>query len=176
MGGRALRIGLVASLALNAFLAAFAITLVVTPGVLVKLRAAPALRQAARALDPTHRDAFMTLLRADGRRLRPQNQEARTLRREVWADFQGPALDPSAAKAKLAQARALTIQARAAVEDDVVDFAAGLPRDQRAALGRALYRMTPPVRRRAGSKAVSPPTPGPASPAPGSSPAPRSPG
>jgi uncharacterized membrane protein len=169
---RASTIVLAVSLALNAFLAAFAITVFVVPGLAVRAPATPALRTAARALDHRHRAALIALLRADGRRLRPQTQAARRLRREAWGAFQAPRFDATAAKAALAQGRALNLEARATVEDDLVDFAAALPASERAALGQALLRLTKPVER----PAVSSPPPGPASPAPGSSPAPRSPG
>jgi uncharacterized membrane protein len=169
---RALAFALALSLTVNAFLGAFAVAVMVAPGLIAHGPATPALRKAARALDPPHRAALIAILRADGRRLRPQTQQVRILRREVWTAFEARTFDPAAAKAKLAQARALGAEASHEVEEDVVDFAATLPAGQRAALGEALLRLTRPVRR----PLVSPASSGPASPAPGSSPAPRSPG
>jgi uncharacterized membrane protein len=166
----ALWVALGISLAANAFLAAFAIALFVSPR--LAPASAGALKVAARQLDDGHRAVFIALLRADGRRLQPQTRAARILRRQAWASLQAPVFDPAGSKARLAAARALNLQARAVVEDSVIDFAASLPADQRAALGRALYRLTPPPR----THAVSRPTPGPASPDPGSSPKTRSPG
>jgi uncharacterized membrane protein len=168
----ALWIALGLSLAANAFLAAFATALFVSPRLAPPAAGAGALRIAARQLDDGHRAAFMALLRADGRRLRPQTRAARTLRRQAWASLEAPIFDPAAAKAQLAAGRTLNVHARAAVEDDVIDFAAGLPADQREALGRALYRLTPPP----GATQISRPTPDPASPAPDSSPGTQSPG
>ncbi len=171
MAARTLRTVLALSIGLNAFLAAaFAASLIVETRLAARVAPAPALRVAARTLDAPHHAAFLAMLRADGKRLRPQNLQARTLRRGVWAALQAPAFDPARAKADLARARALNSASRAVVEEDVVDFAAALPIDQRAALGRALESMTSrPKIARLNSGAASP------NPAPGSSRAPRSP-
>lgn len=146
MGGRRLPVLLAVSLIANAFLAAAFVSLALWGFWVARHPAAPALRAAARSLDAPHRKAFIVLLRADGRTARPQTQAARALRREVWADLQAPVFDAAADKAKLARARALNQASREIVEDGVVDYAATLPQDQRAALGRALLRLTPPPR------------------------------
>jgi uncharacterized membrane protein len=138
MAGRALKIGLFASVVVNAFLAAAFIAALMFAGYIARNPAAPTIRHAARSLDPPHRAAFIAVLRAQGRALRPANQEARALRQQVWAAMQSPEFDAAAAKTNLAQARALTLSSREKVEDAVVDFAASLPADQRAALGKAL--------------------------------------
>jgi uncharacterized membrane protein len=170
MDRRPLRLALIASLALNAFLAAAFVATLMLAREVIRNPAGLALRQAARSLDDSHRAAFVSLMRADGHTVRSANQQARALRRSVWADLQRPGFDPPSAKARLAQARALNQQSRALVEDSVVDFAAALPVDQRAALGRSLERMTPTPRRRRVT------TPGaPASPAPDSSATPHRP-
>jgi uncharacterized membrane protein len=149
MSARALRIGLFASIILNVFLAAaFAGALGLT-GYVVRHPVAPAMREAARSLDPAHRAAFITVLRQQGHAVRPMNLQARALRLEVWKAMQAPGFDPAAAKLKLAEARTLSTGARASVEDAVADFAASLPADQRASLGRALERMTPRTHPRA---------------------------
>jgi uncharacterized membrane protein len=166
-----LRIALIVSLIANAFWVAAFVAVVAFAAKAIRDPAVPVLRQAARAMDAPRRAAFVALMRADGRRMRSDNQAARTLRRSVWADFQAPAFHAAGDKAALAQARLLNTRSRAVVEDSLVDFAAGLPPDQRAALGRALLRLTPPP------KAPPVRTPSaPASPGPGSSAGPRSPG
>jgi uncharacterized membrane protein len=147
MSARALRIGLFASIILNVFLAAAFVGALGLTGYVVRHPAAP-MRQAARDLDPAHREAFNALLRQQGHVIRQMNQQARALRLEVWKAMQAPGFDPAAAKLKLAQARTLTFAGRASVEDAVADFAATLPLDQRATLGRSFERMTPRPRPR----------------------------
>jgi uncharacterized membrane protein len=164
MSNRALGIGLFISIALNAFLAAAFVGALSLAGYVAHHPAAPAMRQAARSLDPTHRGAFVAMLRQQGQSVRPLNRQARALRGEVWKAMQQPGFDPAAAKLKLAQARTQATSARASVEDAFVDFAGALPADQRAALGRALEHVTPRDRR-AGRPWGSPATSDPAGPA-----------
>ena len=143
MTDRTLGIGLFVSIVLNVFLAAAFVGALGLAGYVARHPGASAMRQAARSLEPSHRTEFIALLREQGSAVRPMNQQARALRLGVWRAMQGPAFDPTAAKLALTQARAQTTASRARVEDAVVDFAAKLPADQRAALGRALERVTP---------------------------------
>ena len=131
-------LALIASVALNLFLIA-------AIGVVVFLGAGPArriqqpvLRHAAQSLNPVDRAGFLTMLRTQGRAAKPSNQRARALRQEGWGSLGDPVFDPVAVKAKLAQARNLNLATRGAVEDAVVDFAAGLPPPERAAMGEVL--------------------------------------
>lgn len=156
--GRAARLALIFSLVLNAFLIAFAATLVWTAHERAGASAAQALRRTALSLDTAHRPAFVAAMRQRGRESRQLNLEARGLRRDVWAAFQAPRFDPAAAKARLAQARDLNQTARERVENGLIDIAAALPADQRAALGRALERLTP--RPKTTAPATSPASPG----------------
>jgi len=148
MNPRRERTLLIASLSLNVFLAA-ALTALVIWGVGILAVGGPAgpLRQVARSLDGAHRQALIAVLRAQGQAVRPENQRARALRQDVWRSMQTPDFDPAKAKAELAQARTLSQAAGAKVQDSLIDFAAALPIDQRASLGRAMMvRMPRPPR------------------------------
>ena len=138
-------IALIASLALNVFLLATAAAVIAfaprAEG--VRPQPQPVMRRAAMSLDATHKAAFLGLLRAEGRAVRPANRQARALRLEVWDSLVNAQFNEAVAKQELAQARRLNEESRATVEDGVLDFAAGLPASQRAALGEALRRMIP---------------------------------
>ena len=156
MTERSLGIGLFVSIVLNVFLAAAFVGALGLAGYVARHPAAPAMRQAAHSLDRTHRAEFFAVLREEGRAVRPMNQQARALRLGVWRAMQGTAFDPASAKLALAQARSQSTAARAQVEDAVIDFAAKLPPDQRASLGRALERAMP--QRRGGGPHAQAPT------------------
>ena len=135
---RAPVIALIASVALNLFLiAAIGVVVFVGAGAGRRIQQ-PVLRHAAQSLNPADRAGLLTMLRTQGRAARPANQRARALRLEGWSSLGDPTFDPAAAKTKLAEARNLNLATRGAVEDAVVDFAAGLPPSERAALGQAL--------------------------------------
>jgi len=135
---------LITSLSLNVFLAAALAALVIWgAGVLAAGGPAGPLRQVARSLDPPHRRALIAVLRTQGQAVRPDNQRARALRQDVWRSLQAPDFDPVKAKAELAQARVLSQGAGARVQDSLIDFAAALPIDQRASLGRAMMARMP---------------------------------
>jgi uncharacterized membrane protein len=151
---------LVASLALNLFLASAFVAMGVWSA--QHLRPAPAagpLRLVAQSLTPPHRQDLVVMLRANGRAARPLNLQARALREAAWGSFAQPNFDPAKAKAELAQARALNQITSGRVQDSFVDFAATLPADQRAALGRALLARLPPKAPGAKTGASAPPTP-----------------
>jgi uncharacterized membrane protein len=158
MSERTLGIGLFVSIVLNVFLAAAFVGALGLAGYVARHPAAPAMRQAAGSLDGPHRAAFIAMLREQGQAVRPLNRQAHALRLGVWRAMQGPGFDPAAAKTGLAQARAQSTAARAGVENAFVDFAATLPVDQRAALGRALEHAAPRSRnaRRRGPPPAAP--------------------
>lgn len=139
---RAPVIALIASVALNLFLiAAVGVVMFLGAGPGRRIQQ-PVLRHAAQSLNPADRAAFLTMLRTQGRAAKPSNQRARALRLEGWGSLGDPTFDPTAAKAKLAEARNLNLATRSAVEDAVVDFAASLPPSERVALGEALRATT----------------------------------
>ena len=73
----------------------------------------------------------------------PKLRQARALRRQGWQALTSEPADPQAALAALNQSRALELQARGAMDQAVVNFAATLPADQRRALAQALSRAHP---------------------------------
>ncbi len=98
------------------------------------------MRAASSSLDPTHRAAFMELLRAEGQAIQAEARAARTIRDEAWASLAAPNFDPAATKGQLAEARDLNFRARRSIEDAVVDFSVGLSPAQRASFGQAMRR------------------------------------
>lgn len=139
------RLILVASLSLNLFLAAAFVAMVVWSAQHLNRAPAPGpLRLVALSLTPPHRQDLVAMLRASGRAVRPYNQQARALREAAWGSFGDSHFDPAKAKADLAQARSLNQMTSGRVQDSLIDFAAALPADQRAALGRALLARLPP--------------------------------
>jgi uncharacterized membrane protein len=155
MSEQTLRVGHFVSVVLNVFLVAAFVGSLGLAGYVARHPAAPVMRQAAHSLDGPHRAAFVAMLREQGESVRPLNRQAHALRLDVWRAMQTPGFDPAAAKANLAQARTQSTAARASVEDAVADFAAKLPVDQRAALGRALERVTSRARE-GGRRGVAP--------------------
>ena len=131
-------IALIASVALNLFLIAAVGAVMVLGAGLGRRLQQPVLRHAAESLNPADRAGLLAMLRTQGLAARPANQRARALRLEGWRALGDPGFDPAATKAKLAEARNLNLATRGAVEDAVVDFAAGLTPPERAALGEGL--------------------------------------
>lgn len=124
------------------------------PAVGAGFRARNPLAQAVRALPPESQAAWreggLTFAQTYG----PKAREARQLARETMRGFGDEPFDKDAALAALAKARAVEHQNRVAMDRRIVEFAATLPRDQRAAFGEALAK--PPqrlLRPRAGSGA-----------------------
>jgi uncharacterized membrane protein len=147
MGRQTTRVVLVASLALNLFLVAAFVAMILWNARSFNRAAPPGpLRLVAASLDATHRQALLAVLRGNGQRVRPLNRKAKALRQDAWEALEDPAFDPAAIKVKLAEARALNQQASGIVQDSLIDFAAALPADQRAALGKALVARLPPPR------------------------------
>jgi uncharacterized membrane protein len=147
MTGRWTLVALSISAALNLFLLGAAAG-VIALGVRMAHEKPPprpgALREAAIALSPGHRPAFFAVLRARNQASRPDADQMRDLRRGAWSSLAATPFDAAAAKAKLAQARDLDQQTRAKLEDAVIDFAATLPADERAALGQVMRQSIQP--------------------------------
>jgi uncharacterized membrane protein len=142
MATRPATFALIGSAALNLFLVG-ALAGVVGMGLRMShahSAARPLLGTAAMSLTPSDRAKLMTNLRSQAATVRPLNAEARGLRRDAWAALGEPTLNPNAVKDALAKARGLDQQARGAVEDSVVDFAAALPAGERGAFGQAMAR------------------------------------
>ncbi len=96
------------------------------------------LARAADALNPTDREAFHQVLRAQIPAVRPLQQDGRQARRQALDDLASPSFDRAAAGALMARARADDEKARGQIEDAVLDFAARLPADERAALAKGM--------------------------------------
>ncbi|MEW5685129.1 MAG: periplasmic heavy metal sensor [Pseudomonadota bacterium] len=75
---------------------------------------------------------------AEGQALMPKMREARLLARETMHGFASPDFDKEAAYANFKRARGLEYEARLAMDRRLVDFAAGLPPEERAKFGEAL--------------------------------------
>jgi uncharacterized membrane protein len=140
------RVALILSLALNLFLAcAIAGAAVMWTGLgAPRVQAArPPLRFAGDRLTPTHRAAFRAMLRAVNHDAAPIVQEARESRREAAMLFVQPAYDPRKVARALDHARQADIAVRTRLETAVVDFAAGLPVQERVSLADGLRRGGP---------------------------------
>ena len=142
MTARWTSIALIASAALNLFLLGTAITVIAMGAHRTRHRLPQrtALRAAALSLPPEQRSRFIALLRAEGDSIEGAGRQARDLRAAAWGSLAAPSFDPLVAKADLARARALNLTSRGAVEDGVLDFAAGLPAGERAGFGEAMRR------------------------------------
>src|SRR5450432_823042 len=142
MTARWTTVALITSAALNLFLIAAGVTLFALGANRIFDRPPERanLRAAAMSLAPRHRGELKSLLRAAGRSVQAANQQARALRIAAWSSLGSATFDPAAAKADLAQARTLNQASRGKVEDGVLDFAAGLPADERAGFGDAMRR------------------------------------
>ena len=135
-------IALVISVLINAFLIGAVVTVY-----MLHARVAPAvggqrslMRAAAMSLDEAHRAAFIRLLHGQGQAIQAETRSARAIRDNAWASLAADNFDAAATKRRLAQARELNVLARRAVEDAVVDFAAGLPPPQRVSFSQAMRR------------------------------------
>jgi uncharacterized membrane protein len=142
MTARWTSIALIASAAMNLFLVATGVTLFALGANRIFDRPPDRanLRTAAMSLAPRHRGELKIVLRAAGRGVQAANQQARALRIAAWSSLGSATFDPAVAKADLARARALNQASRGKVEDFVLDFAAGLPPDERAGFGEAMRR------------------------------------
>ncbi len=142
MTGRKTTIAILCSVALNLFLVG------ALAGVLVvSIRSAAGhpsgrqwLRGAAMSLTSDDRGRLFATLRGQATIVRPLAAQARDLRQGAWGQLGGATFDSTLVKATLARARALDQQARATVEDSVVDFAATLPQSERQTFTRSMQR------------------------------------
>ncbi|RAK65467.1 periplasmic heavy metal sensor [Phenylobacterium kunshanense] len=95
---------------------------------------------AVRDLSPEAQSAWRAGSPAYLREAVPKGREARRLARETMQGFGHEPFDPDGAFAKLKRARSLEYEARVAMDRRIVDFAAGLPAEERARFGEALAR------------------------------------
>ncbi len=129
------------SLVLNLFvIGAVAGVLVIGRQALARAGGGDPLMNAADALAPEQRAAFRAMIGPMLRSLRPDLRDARIARRDAMARFQVQPFDRAAASADFARARADDAAARGRVEEALLDFAAKLPPDQRAAFAKGLTR------------------------------------
>lgn len=148
MSTRTLGVGLFISLALNLFLVG-----AIVGGVLIghRLRgagpgpggAAQPLWAAASVLPADKAEAYRLALRDQARDVGRQVRQARRERRDAWMALAESPLDAAGVTRRLAQARAIEMQARGGVEERIVAFAAGLSAADRAELAQALARSGP---------------------------------
>lgn len=104
---------------------------------------------AVRTLSPEHQAAWREQMPGFARENGPRIREARRLARETMRGFGAEPFDREAALAGLRRARTLEHEGRMAMDQQLVDFAATLPADERARFGAALAR--PPELRRRGA-------------------------
>ena len=95
---------------------------------------------AADSLAPAQREAYRRILHAQARDLMDQVRAARQARRAAWMGLKSDTMDAQAVTASLAKARDLEMQARLGVENAIVEFAAGLPLEERAKLADGLAK------------------------------------
>ena len=148
MSQRGLLISLFASAALNLFLIGGAVG-----GLVISEKYAasaspvsarrPGLGRAGDSLPEAERVAYRAVIKAQGPQSADQNREARRLRRAVWSSLKSGSFDADAARRQLADARALEVDARTRMEDQVVSFAATLSQPSRAALAEGLEATVP---------------------------------
>lgn len=148
MSPRGLTIALIVSLAVNLFVLG-----AVAGGFFIAHRlhqAAPTMRsggpplwRAGDALPPLHRSQFRTVLRGQAAQARAHMLEAREARAAAWRRLGDDPLDAASVEGDLDRARAVEMQARTAVERQVVRFAAELPPAERRRLAEGLARSAP---------------------------------
>ena len=139
---RALIIALAISLTLNVFIVG-----AVAGAYGARARFSPArppapngnpLMRAAERLPPEVSAAYRTRMRAESVAARPLVEESREARRAAAEEFGKPSFDKAAAMAALAKARTAETAAREKLETAIVDFAGGLPVEQRRAIGAGI--------------------------------------
>ena len=129
------------SLVLNLFVVgAVAGVLIIRQQALVRAGAGDPLMSAADALTPDQRAAFQAMIGPTLQSLRPGLRDARMSRHDAMLRLQTQPFDRAAASADFARARADDAAARGRVEEAILDFAARLPPDQRAAFAKGLSR------------------------------------
>lgn len=102
---------------------------------------APPMAWAARELDPEVQQLLRRRMREALPSVRPVRQEMRSASLELRRLMAADEFDPKAAKAALARMRGITDRYQQLVHENLVELAAELPKDQRAALlHAALHR------------------------------------
>jgi uncharacterized membrane protein len=141
MNNKGLTIALAVSLTLNVFVLGAMAGALGTRARMEPRRPPPAgapLMRVGEQLPPDVRQAFRERLRAEGQAAQPLLQQSRAARMEAARAFNEPTFDRAAAIAALARSREAETAAREKLDTAIVDFAAGLPVDQRSQLGQAL--------------------------------------
>lgn len=145
MNPRARTLLLVASLALNLFLVGTIVGGLVVgqrlrPEPPQRVRMGPPIWTAGRELSPEHRAAYREVLRGEDGAVRRELRAAREARADAWRGLADTSFDAEAVRRRLAEARAQDARARAALEERIVDFAVGLPPEERARFAEGLSR------------------------------------
>ena len=147
MSPKALKIALVASVALNLFAVAAGVTVFVTRAQVEQQ--VEAQRRPAQAgspmrlidqLDPTVRERVRDAMRASALAARPDFEEARLKRRQAVEMGRSATFDPVRARTLLEESRNAEIRGRARLETDAVALLATLEPDDRQALSEILAR------------------------------------
>lgn len=147
MSGRALKIALAVSVALNLFAVAGG-----TAALLTRAKVEQRVEDQRRGgrdgsvheilagLDPEVRDRVRSSLRASALAARPDFEEARTARREAIAATEATSLDTAAVDQLLERSRTAEMRGRARLETEAVALLATLEADDRRALNLILKR------------------------------------
>ena len=141
MKGRRLQLFLALSLALNLFLAG----LIAGTGLLDRREhdrggRHAAFDQAVRQLDPADAEALRTLMRTKGEQAEPRFRALREARREVQRRMSQPDYDPAAVRAAVTQVRVQEVALRDDLDRSLIDFAARLDPEERAAVAPLLRK------------------------------------
>jgi uncharacterized membrane protein len=145
MTSRAIWIALFASLAINVFALGAFIGVRLTEARVATPEAPPArvrnpLMEAVRALPPEAQAAWRAHNRDFMRAAGPELRESRRLTREALRGLGAEPFDAAVALAALERARDAERQGRGAMDRRLVEFAAGLPPEDRRAFAEALAR------------------------------------
>ena len=139
---------LFASLALNVFVGGAFLGAHLTARQQPQLPAAPGPRNpvatAVATLSPETQALWRRQMPQYAATYGPKMREARRLSRQTMRSFGAESFDDDGAIEDLARARALEFESRNAMDRKLVEFAANLPRAERARFGEALAR--PPLR------------------------------
>ena len=141
MNGKRLRLLLAASLALNLFLGG----LFLGTGLLKGRHENRGPRHAAfntalQRLDPADAEALRTLMRTKGEQAEPRFQALREDRKRVEALLAQPDYDPAAVRTALTRVRVQETALRDDLDRDLIEFAARLDPEERAAIGPLLRK------------------------------------
>jgi uncharacterized membrane protein len=98
----------------------------------------PGLAAAAAALTPEQREAWRQALRNQAQDSAPKLRESRMVRRQAWEGLGAEPLDAATIRADLSRSRQLEQEAREAMDERMVAFAATLSPQERTAFGKAV--------------------------------------